>query len=389
MTSHASELHSDVTIAPVTALQRALVVGPYPGSRWRSISNYTDGLISMSGLDGVELRAERAWWWLPPGVDRAMDALLGRTTLSGAAAAGVQVVHLTDQGLAHHVSTFAGRPTVVTCHDLMPFLVPGYYRGVRWGMLRKLALRASLRGMARATRIVAVSERTANDITVLTGIPRDRITVAGVPMPGWLRPVPDAEDVLSRRGIVLPPGPRILSVGSAAPYKNLGLLLRAIARPELAGATVVRAGEPLTRRHQDLARRLGVANRVVELGRIDDEVLVSLYNACTVLAQPSVYEGFGMPVMEAMACGLPVVASDGGALPGTAGDAAVVVPLQPREGAAARWARELARVLADADARCRMRERGLVRAALFRPEPIARQVLAVYRDAIAEFEAGV
>ncbi|MFN8507671.1 MAG: glycosyltransferase family 1 protein [Dehalococcoidia bacterium] len=371
----------------MTALQRALVVGPYPGSRWRSISNYTDGLLSMSGLDGVELRAERAWWWLPPGVDRVMDARRGRMPLSPLAVTGAQLVHMTDQGLAHHVSTFAGLPTIVTCHDLMPFVVPSYYRGARWGMLRKFALRASLRGMGRATRVVAVSERTARDITALTGISPGRISVVGVPSPGSFRPVQDADEVLARRGIVLPPGPRILSVGSAAAYKNLGLLLRAIARPELAGAALVRVGEPLTRRHHEFAQRLGVAGRVVELGRIDDEALVAVYNACTVLAQPSIYEGFGMPVMEAMACGLPVVTSDGGALPGTAGDAAVVVPLQPRQGAASRWAREIANVLGDADERCLMRERGLSRAALFRPEAIARQLLAVYRGAIAEFEA--
>ncbi len=368
----------------VTALKRALVVGPYPGARWKSISNYTDGLVSMSGLDGVELRAERAWWWLPPGVDRVMDVRRGRAPLSPMAAEGAQVVHLTDQGLAHHVTALDGLPTVVTCHDMMPFLVPGYYRGVHWGMLRKLALRQSLRGMAKATRVVAVSEQTARDITAVTGIPRERIAVAGVPIPAWIRPMPDAEQVLARRGIVLPPGPRILSVGNAASYKNLALLLRAAARPELAGAAIVRVGEPLSRGHRALADRSGVSGRVLELGRIDEEALVAVYNACTVLVQPSRYEGFGMPVVEAMACGLPVVASDGGALPGTAGDAAVVVPLQPREGAATRWAREIARVLADADERSRLRERGLARAALFRPEPIARQLLAVYRDAIAQ-----
>lgn len=365
----------------MTALQRALLVGPYPAYTWKSIANYSDAIASMSGLEGVELAVRHASWWMPPVAGRAVDARRGRAPLTARDALGSQLVHITDQGLGHHVGRFEGIPTVVTCHDVMPFVLPEYYRGVRGAPLRRLILQPCMRGLRRADHVVAVSERTAGDIVAALGVPRERISVIGVPISASLQPVEGADRALAGRGIDLPRAPRILSIGTVAPYKNLDLLLAALARPALAGATIIRVGQRLTPRQKELASRLGVAARVFELGNIDADTLLNIYSACDVLAQPSLYEGFGMPVVEAMACGLPVVASDGGSLPEVCGDAAVVVPLGTnRREARDRFADALASVLASEPERASLRTRGLARAEAFRPRPIVTQLLALYRD---------
>ncbi|MGH2634346.1 MAG: glycosyltransferase, partial [Tepidiformaceae bacterium] len=128
-----------------------------------------------------------------------------------------------------------------------------------------------------------------------------------------------------------------------------------------------------------LASRLGVEARITQLGRVDDPTLARLYGACDVLAQPSRYEGFGIPLVEAMACGLPVVCSDGGALPEVAGGAARIVPLTASYGDDSRaFATALAEVIENHDVRAALRTAGLERACNFRPENVMPELGRVY-----------
>lgn len=370
-------------------LQSVRLVGPYAGEGWIGISNYTDEIAALSGTCGVRIDRASASWWAPRGVDRWLDRRRGRRPLDWADASGSQVVHLTDQGLGHLVGRMEGRPSVVTCHDVMPFVVPGFYSGRVQGLVRRGLLRPCMRGMVRATRIIAVSESTAGGLVARFGVDRGTISVVPVPTSADFVRVCGAEGRLAARGISLPPGPRVMSIGDVSPNKNIELLVRAMAEPALRAVSLVRVGAALSRAQGALADQLGVAPRIYELGRISRETLVEVYGACQVLAQPSLFEGFGMPVAEAMACGTPVVCSDGGALPETAGGAATIVAIDPRAPATNQdvvraFAAALADVLTDPQLAGRLVADGFARAATLRPAHVAPVLFDAYERALRD-----
>jgi glycosyltransferase involved in cell wall biosynthesis len=363
----------------VPVLRNVLVVHPFPAYTWKSLTNYAEAVLAADGMDGVWVRGIPAPWWLPPGAREVVARRRQQPRVRSSAAAGSDIVHITDQGHGYLVDTFRGTPTVVTCHDVMPFVVPGFARNAVDGVVERALLRPAIRGMLKAQLIVAVSRCSADDITRCFGYDPDRIAVVPVPIAEAFAPKEDADAWLGGRGVALPARPRVLSVGSVERYKNLEGLLRCMAEPALRGATLVRVGAKLTADQRRLASRLGVAARVVELGNVPQETLVALYSACDVLAQPSLYEGFGMPVMEAMACGLPVVCSDRGALPEVADEAAVVAPIDHiRPFAAA-----MAALIDDESRRMKLRDAGMERAKAYRPRAVAESLFAVYRRVLA------
>ncbi len=359
---------------------RVLLVGPLAGARWRSISAYTSTLAEALRANGVDVAVAAAPWWNPPSILAGLRQRWTRETAIQSALRGeFDVVHLTDHALAHHVARFAPHArVVVTCHDVMPFTVPGYYNNRLEGIVKRGFLRRPINAIRRAHAVIAVSDYTAGQLQSVAGVPPDRISV----IPNIVRPVfrprerQECEAALADRGITLPPAPRLLSVGHAGGYKNVPLVLHALAQPALADWNLVRVGG-LTRSQQALARQLGVESRIVQLRGVDDEVLAALYGACDALIQPSLAEGFGMPVIEAMACGLPVVTSDGGALPEVVGDAGAVVPLNPPDGLPNRFAEALASALDPATAR-KSQSRGLERATDFSPTAVIPSLLDVY-----------
>ncbi|RME48290.1 MAG: glycosyltransferase family 1 protein [Chloroflexi bacterium] len=280
--------------------------------------------------------------------------------------------------------------TVLTVHDLS-FLTrpetsdPG---------LRAYLTRAVPRAVAQADHILADSRSTKEDLVTCLGASPEQITVVYPGVDPRFRPLEDETviaDVCTRYELRRP---FILAVGTLQPRKNYPALIEAVVRlgegcaevfdalsmsqagSRPASPSLVIAGSRgwLDQEIFETVERLGAGDRVRFLGFVRDEDLPALYNAAAILAMPSLYEGFGLPVLEAMACGTPVVTSNVSSLPEVAGDAALLV--SPRDVAGLSDA--LCRLLTDWDLQARLRQRGLAQAQKFTWQKAAEAVLGVY-----------
>ncbi|MCY4193502.1 MAG: glycosyltransferase family 1 protein [bacterium] len=241
-------------------------------------------------------------------------------------------------------------PFVVTIHDLQPLEHPQ-----RFGLLKRLYLRAMLPwSVRRAEAIVTVSEFCRRRLVERLGADPRRVAVVPAPVEAPSA-VPDTP-----LGAVAPDvaGPFLLYPAVAYPHKNHEILLRALARLAADGVDVslVSSGGPGPQDAEldRMAIELGVADRWHRLGRIPRAVLDGLYRHAVATVFPSTYEGYGLPVVEAMARGCPVVAADAGALPEVVGMAGCLVD----PGDPGLWAAAIAELAGDADARARLRDAG-------------------------------
>lgn len=350
--------------------RRVLLIAPFGGARWRSISAYAQSLREMLEAAGIEVEAAEAPWFNPPSLAHGWRKRWWRQPQIVAAQEGrYDVVHLVDHGLAQHARRFRQHAAVVTtCHDVMPFTVPGYYASRREAALKRVFLRRSYRSLGDADIVVAVSSYTAGDGERVFAPGAAWVVVPNIVRAGFAAGLPAANP---------PERMRVLSVGNDRAYKNTGALIEAMARPALAHAELVRVG-PLAPETKALAESLDVARRTSYPPAPDDSRLAAVYASCSVLAQPSLAEGFGIPVIEAMACGLPVVTSDGGALPEVAGDAGIVVPLASED-----FAGDLAAALSRAaNDRARLGAAGRERARTFSAAAVTPILLEAYRQAM-------
>jgi glycosyltransferase involved in cell wall biosynthesis len=278
---------------------------------------------------------------------------------------------------SHSLPPVVPRATVTTIHDLGYLDFPDEHpRLTRW--LRRLSNRWSAR---RATRVVAISGATRDALVRHEGVRPDRIAVVHHGCASWFRPVHDEariEAVRSRHGL---DAPYFLFIGTLQPRKNLERLLAAFDRvaadrPSLLLALVGAAGWHPNRLRQALGG-LRARDRVRLLGYVEDADLPPLLSGSLGLAFPSLYEGFGLPALEAMACATPVLTSTTSSLPEVVGeDGLLVDPLDV--GAIADGLRALAD---DPNLRRDLGERGLARSAHFSWQRAAAETLAVLRDA--------
>lgn len=275
-----------------------------------------------------------------------------------------------------HVLPLAHPRAVATVHDMGYRHFPEAHT---WKA--RLYLEWGTRHNARASRLViADSHATREDLVKFYGISESKIRVAYPGVRPDLSPVRDAvrlNETLGRYGI---PPPYALYVGTLQPRKNLRRLIEAFAQvPE--PYTMVLAGKKgwlyanILRR----AESLGIGHRVLFPGYVQDEDLPALLSGASLFAFPSLYEGFGMPVLEAMACGVPVVCSDTSSLPEVAGDAALTVSPTDTEALAA----AMNRVLTDEELRRALIARGLERARLFTWRRCAEEILVTLEEAAA------
>ena len=270
-------------------------------------------------------------------------------------------------------------PVVVTVHDLVPLI---FWRGFfnLFRLDRRIGYKRRLGIVRRADRIISVSRSTADDIVKLLKVPGDRITVSHEGSDESFTPVSDGafvETYKSKYGIR---GDYIIFVGNTEWRKNLFRVLSVLPAVrdrcgDVGLLVVAHIPESRRRRLRSFAGKLGIGDSVFLPGYLPVRDMAALMGGARMLAFPSHYEGFGIPLVEAMACGTPVLTSNVSSLPEVAGDAALLVDPSSdeeiREG--------IVRLLSDEALRKKMRERGLARARLFSWEAHAKDVLGVYR----------
>ena len=272
------------------------------------------------------------------------------------------------------------RPAVVTFHDPTFFTMPEVHERAKVAYFR----RAAVEGVRRAARVIAVSAAARAGAIAHVGADPGRVDVVplGVDHRVYRPAADDAEreaDAARRRAVGVDDR-YVFWVGAIEPRKDLPTLVAAFASlPEADAGTLVLAGPPAWGAAQlvEAIRAHGVAGRVLRPGFIDEATKVALLRGASVFAYPSLAEGFGMQIPEAMACGTPVITTTGSAPEEVAGGAAALVG----PGDAAWLADTLARVLGDPSEAASLRERGLRRAADFSWAATADGTLATYRAA--------
>jgi glycosyltransferase involved in cell wall biosynthesis len=238
------------------------------------------------------------------------------------------VYHIVDHSYAQLVQALPATRSVVTCHDLDAFrCLMSPSEEPRSAPFRALA-RRTLQGLAAAARIVCDSDAVRRDLALLPDIRADRLRVVPLGVDALFSPAADAAGdahAVGRLGPVDPAAPELLHVGSTVARKRLDVVLRAFAivRRVYPRARLVRVGGPLTTMQRAMAVDLGVADAVCELTDLDTRTLAAVYRRARAVVVPSDREGFGLPVLEALASGTPVVASDLAPLRETGGRAAV------------------------------------------------------------------
>ncbi len=345
---------------------------PLLGDELAFFYNHETGIEPLSGLDGVSTHTVNLGYkpwrmlvWLGQLAHVGFNRLLP----------GAELFHATE----HLLLPLRGVPTVLTVHDLIFRRYPAHHKRLnRWYLNTTMPLFCR-----RADHIIAVSEQSKRDVIEAYGIPAEKITVIYEAADPRFRPQPP-EDVAAARARYGLPERYVLFVSTIEPRKNLSRLLAAFERVHAAGLAdalviVGKRGWLFDAFFADLARS-PAKDAVIFPGFVPDADLPAVYAGAQAMAFPSEFEGFGLPVLEAMACGAPVVCSDTSSLPEVAGDAALLVdPLNVDALAAA-----LARVLQDEPLREQMRARGLAQAARFSWARAAEETLAVYRQVLAK-----
>jgi len=319
--------------------------------------------------------------WLS-GVDRVANRLWDYPRVVAGFDSRHDLFHIVDHSYAHLVHRLPAERTIVTCHDLDTFrsvLEPEMEP--RSAPFRAMT-RHILAGLCKAGHVACDSHATRDALVARVGVSAERTTVVpNGPHPSCSPNAEASADLDAARLL----GPRpghidILHVGSTISRKRIDVLLRVFhalrrTRPNL---RLVRVGGPFTAAQQALARELNVSDAIQVLPVLDRSTLAAVYRRSAVVLMPSEREGFGLPVLEALACGTPVVASDLDAMREVGGYAATYCPVDDIDA----WQRTVGRLLderANNQAQWTLRrEAGIRRAAAFSWSRYASDVVAIY-----------
>ena len=267
-------------------------------------------------------------------------------------------------------------PTLVTVHDLSFLHYPDTFPVKLVTYLNQVVPWS----IERATHILADSQATKADLVDLWHVPAEKITVLYCGVNERFRPVTDEERITAvSRKYKIDDQPYILSVGTVQPRKNYRMLIRAFAQmaDRFPHNLVISGGKGwLYDEMVAEVEKLGVNGRVRFIGFVDDEDLPTLYSGASLFVFPSLYEGFGLPLLEAMACGVPLITSNASSLPEVVGETAVQLsPLRPEL-----WTEAMSHLLEDAGARTRIVADGFRQVRRFSWTGAARQLLGIYMN---------
>ncbi len=303
------------------------------------------------------------------------DLIWNHVILPGKARrAGIDLLHMP----ANIMPVFSPCPTVVSIQDTLPVTMPQHFT-FWWSHYARIFMPLSAR---RAALILTDSEASRQDIVKDFRVPPEKVIVTYLAAAPCFQPVSEAVIAVVKRKYRL--DKFILSVCTLEPRKNVNRLIQAFALLRQAGIDyqLIHVGAKGWLYDATLAevQRLGLAESVRFLGHVPVDDLVALYNAASVFVYPSLYEGFGIPLLEAMGCGCPVVTSNGSSLPEVAGEAGILVdPTDVEQIAAA-----IRQVLDDPALAADRRQKGLARARLFSWDRCAQETLDAYRRVLGK-----
>ena len=285
--------------------------------------------------------------------------------------------------ITYNAPLMARCPLVVAVHDISYVHFPEFFSRRDLRLLNTLVPYS----VRVARQVLTLSESAATDIATVYKVPREKITVVPLAARSLFRNIADPLRVKELRGQHGLDGPYILAVGNLQPRKNLTRLVEALARlpKSLRDLKLVLVGKAQWQQSAiyERVRELGLEDRVVFTGYVPDEDLAVLYHGSVALVYPSLYEGFGLPILEAMACGTPVICSNTSSMPEVAGDAAIM--MDPTDVGA--MAEAITQVAGDPRLRAQLAARGLRRNAAFTWRETARQTMEAYEKCAAHGRA--
>ena len=334
------------------------------------------GLVVLVSSENRHLMPEIPESWRLVEVDVAGYTLREQAAvLSAAMLAGVGVLHVPH----YVVPVLFPRRMVVTIHDIIHVLFPEFLPHSLGFAYARMSIRFAVR---RGRVLVTGSRTTAEDLKRLFGASEDRLRVIphGVHAEFLVAGEPE-QDRASRASLGVG-GPYLLHVGNHKPHKNAEGLLKAyqllvMGRRGGVPPLIMAGGFPADGELAQRARAMGLEGRVRCVGHVERRQLAALFRGATAFVYPTLYEGFGLPVLEAMACGVPVVAGDISAIREVAGDA--VLRVNPRD--VVELAGAVRRLLEQPDLQAQLRERGSERARAFSWRKAAEATLEAYRVA--------
>jgi glycosyltransferase involved in cell wall biosynthesis len=369
---------------------KVLLVGNYLPDRQDSMQIYASMLE-----DGLRVRGHDVCLLQPPAVlgprvaensplfkwlGYADKFVLFRRELRRAARKA-DIVHLCDHSNAMYVPALAHSPHVITCHDVLAIRsAMSHFPENPVSATGRMFQRLIARGLRRAGAILCVSRKTRDDLWQYLAVPEERLHVIPNALAWPYKPISaEASAPLLASVGLRRDEPYFFHIGGNHWYKNRGVVIEIFAEvrklPQYAGAKLVMAGGPMLPELRAMAQKHQLGDALIEAVGLRNEQLEALYSRALAMLFPSLEEGFGWPIVEAQACGCPVVTTDRPPMNEVAGGAAILIdPAKPEIGA-----RTIACALQDTT---RMRAEGLRNAASYTTERMLEQCEALYHDVV-------